>query len=412
MVDVPLSAPAPAHDDRRAKRNVVVLVLAQAILGAQMPVNFVLGGLAGQTLSPEPCLATLPISLIVLGSMLAAPNVSAFMGRYGRRAGFLLGAFGGMTGATLCAAALFLGSFPLFLVGTFCTGLYMSAHGFYRFAAADGASDTFRPKAISWVMAGGLASAVIGPQMVKLTSDALAPVPFAGAYVSLIALNLVGSLLFLFLDSPRPPRPEAGAPRGRTLGRLLRTPRIAVAMICGMVSYALMNLSMTSTPLAVVGCGYAEGDAADVVMVHVLAMFLPSFFTGHVINRVGVERVIAAGLLILAASGLIALSGVRLEQFYGALFLLGIGWNFGYIGATSMLAGAHSPEERSRVQGMNDFAVFGLVTVASVASGGLMNCAGTDPEAGWALVNLAMIPFLALAGGALLWFVIRRPEAA
>ncbi|MFO7857153.1 MAG: MFS transporter [Paracoccaceae bacterium] len=406
------SPDAPLVDDRRARRNVVVLVLAQAILGAQMPVNFVLGGLAGQTLSPEPCLATLPISLIVLGSMLAAPNVSAFMGRYGRRAGFLLGAFGGMTGAALCAVALFLGSFPLFLVGAFCTGLYMSAHGFYRFAAADGASDTFRPKAISWVMAGGLASAIIGPQMVKLTSDALAPVPFAGAYVSLIALNLVGSLLFLFLDSPRPPRPRPGAPRGRTLGQLLRTPRIAVAMICGMVSYALMNLSMTSTPLAVVGCGYAEGNAADVVMVHVLAMFLPSFFTGHVINRVGVERVIAAGLLILAASGIVALSGVRLEQFYVALFLLGIGWNFGYIGATSMLAGAHSPEERSRVQGMNDFAVFGLVTVASLASGGLMNCAGTDPEAGWALVNLAMIPFLALAGGALLWFVIRRPETA
>ena len=412
MTAVADPAAPPDSDDRRARRNVVVLVLAQAILGAQMPVNFVLGGLAGQVLAPNPCLATLPISLIVLASMLSAPNMSALMGRRGRRAGFLTGVAGGIAGASLCAAALWIGSFALFLAGAFCTGIYMSAHGFYRFAAADGASDTFRPKAISWVMAGGLASAVIGPQMVKLTSDALAPIPFAGAYAALIGLNLVGSLLFVFLDSPRPPRRDPDAPTGRSTRKLLTTPRIAVAMICGMVSYALMNLSMTSTPLAVVGCGYAEGDAADVVMVHVLAMFVPSFFTGHLINRVGVERVIAAGLLILAASGVIALSGVRLEQFYGALFLLGIGWNFGFIGATSMLAGAHTAEERAKVQGLNDFLVFGLVTVASLASGGLMNCVGTDPVAGWTAVNWAMIPFLTLAGGALLWFVIRKPAGA
>ena len=409
----PASAPAPVPDpDRRARRNVVVLVIAQATLGAQMPVNFVLGGLAGQMLTPIPCLATLPISLIVLGSMLAAPNVSAVMGRYGRRAGFFMGAAGGATGATLCVAALFLNSFWLFLAGAFCTGVYMSAHGFYRFAAADGASDAFRPKAISWVMAGGLISAVIGPQMVKLTSDALAPVPFAGAYAFVIALNLVASSVFWFLDAPKPARPQPGDARGRSVGQLLRTPRILVAMICGMVSYALMNLVMTSTPLAVVGCGFAQADAADIVMVHVLAMFLPSFFTGNVINRFGVEKVIACGLAILAGAGLVALAGVDLMNFYGALFLLGIGWNFGYIGATAMLAGAHSVAERSRVQGMNDFAVFGLVTVASVSSGGLMNCWGGDPQTGWAAVNWAMIPFLSLAGGALIWFALRKPEAA
>ena len=227
----------------------------------------------------------------------------------------------------------------------------------------------------------------------------------------MIALNVVGSLLFLALDAGRPAPRAADAPRGRTVGQLLATPRILVAMICGMVSYALMNLVMTSTPLAVVGCGFGQGDAADVVMVHVLAMFLPSFFTGHIINRFGVEKVIAAGLVILAAAGLAGLAGVQLSNFYVALFLLGIGWNFGYIGATAMLAGAHTIEERARVQGMNDFCVFGLVTLASLSSGGLMNCLGGDPQTGWAAVNMAMIPFLTLAGGALIWFALRRPEA-
>jgi MFS family permease len=288
----------------------------------------------------------------------------------------------------------------------------MSAQGFYRFAAADGASDELRPKAISWVMAGGLVAAVLGPQIVKQTQDAFAAVPFAGAYLTVVALNVVGASLFLLLRSERPPKPAPGAPKGRSIGELLRTPRVLVAMICGMVSYSLMNLVMTSTPLAVVGCGFEVSTAADVVSVHVLAMFLPSFFTGHLINRFGVEKIIATGLVILACAGVVALMGVQLENFYIALFLLGIGWNFGYIGGTAMLTSAHAPHERSRVQGMNDFAVFGLVTIASLSSGGLMNCVGGDPQTGWHAVNLAMIPFLALAGGALIWFALRKPEAA
>lgn len=398
-------------DDRRARRNVMVLVAAQAILGAQMPVNFVLGGLAGQMLTPIPCLATLPISLIVLGSMFAAPNVSALMGRLGRRAGFWIGTGGGAGGALLSAAAMYYQSFAMLLAGSLLTGIYMSAQAFYRFAAADGASDTFRPKAISWVMAGGLVSAILGPEIVKQTSGVFIAIPFAGAYLTVVALNAVGALLFLALDSPRPPEAAHDAPRGRSVGELLRAPRVVVAMICGMVSYALMNLVMTSTPLAVVGCGFGLPTAADVVRLHVLAMFLPSFFTGHLINRFGVEKIIATGLVILAGAGVVALMGVEIENFYVALFLLGIGWNFGYIGGTAMLATAHAPHERSRVQGMNDFAVFGLVTVASLSSGGLMNCVGGDPQTGWTAVNLAMIPFLALAGGALIWFAVRKPEA-
>ncbi|MFY0679811.1 MAG: MFS transporter [Thalassovita sp.] len=401
-------APTP---DKRAQRNVLILVLAQAILGAQMPMIFTIGGLAGQSLATNLCFATLPISLIVLGSMVAATPISNMMQRYGRRIGFFVGAMAGALGGAIGAYGLYLSSFPVFLLGSFITGFYMSAQGFYRFAAADTASDSFRPKAISYVMAGGLLSAVIGPQLVKVTSDAYV-VPFLGAYLIVIALNVVGSLLFLFLDIPTPAPAGADTPRGRSRLELLKTPRIAVAVICAMVSYALMNLVMTSTPLAVVGCGFEKDVAADVVTAHVLAMFAPSFFTGHLIARYGTEKILAAGLIILTAAGAVALQGVELGNFFGALILLGLGWNFGFIGATTMLAGAHEPHERGRMQGLNDLLVFGGVTVASLASGGLMNCSGGTPQAGWASVNLAMAPFLVLAGGALIWLVFNQKNQA
>ena len=398
-----------ASSASRARRNVTVLVLAQAFLGAQMPMIFTIGGLAGQSLAPNPCFATLPISLIVLGSMLSATPVSAFMQRYGRRAGFFLGTMGGTLGGIVGATGLYLQSFPIFLLGSLLTGLYMSAQGFYRFAAADTASPEFRAKAISYVMAGGLLSALIGPQLVKLTANAYV-IPFFGTYATVIAINLLGALLFLFLDIPRPPAPAEGSPYGRTRWQLLKTPRIAVAVICGMVSYALMNLVMTSTPLAVVGCGYDTSDAANVVSAHVLAMFAPSFVTGQIINRFGVEKVMGLGLFILAGAGAVAMAGVELENFFLALVLLGIGWNFGFIGATTMLAGAHTAEERGRMQGLNDLLVFGGVTFASLASGGLMNCSGGTPQEGWSAVVMAMAPFLVLAGGALIWLVLRPVE--
>lgn len=398
----------PANDDL-AKRNVFILVLAQAFLGAQMPLIFTIGGLAGQSLASNICFATLPISLIVLGSMLSATPVSAIMQRYGRRVGFLLGAAGGATGAAICAYGLYLSSFPVFLIGSFFTGIYMSAQGFYRFAAADSASEAYRPKAISYVMAGGLGAAVIGTQLVKLTSDALV-VPFMGAYFAVIALNVIGSALFFFINIPKPPAPTADSPKGRSRWKLITTPRIAVAVICAMVSYALMNLVMTSTPLAVIGCGYTKADASNIVMGHVLAMFAPSFFTGHLIARFGVEKIVGIGIAILGAAGIVALMGVDIMNFYVALVLLGLGWNFGFIGATTMLASSYSQHERGRMQGLNDLLVFGGVTLASLASGGLMNCSGGDPVQGWAAVNYAMAPFLVLAGGALIWLVLRPKE--
>ncbi len=396
-------------DNRRATRNVLVLVAAQAVAGAQLPVMFIIGGLAGQMLAANPCWATLPISLIVLGSMLTATPLSAFMQAYGRRAGFWLACAAGATGAAICAYALLLGSFPLFLLGSLLTGVYMSANGFYRFAATDTATPEFRPKAISYVMAGGLLSAVFGPQLVSLTAEAM-PVPFLATYLGVIGLNIAGMVLLSALDIPTPEAPRADAPKGRARMALLQTPVIAVAIICGTVAYALMNLVMTSTPLAVVGCGFATSDAANIVSAHVLAMYAPSFFTGHLIARFGARAIVGTGLVILAAAGAVAISGVDLAQFYIALILLGVGWNFGFIGATAMLTEAHAPEERGRVQGMNDMIVFGGVFLASLSSGTLMNCAGGDAETGWQMVNIAMLPFLVLAGAALIWLAL-RPQA-
>ena len=397
-------------DDRAAKRNVFVLILAQAFLGAQMPMIFVVGGLAGLMIAPSPALATIPISLIVFGSMTTAPWLSALMQKYGRRVGFFVGALGGALGAGIASLGLYLDNFAVFLIGSYLTGIYMSAHGFYRFAAADSASDEFRPRAISYVMAGGLLSALIGPQLVKFTSDATV-VPFLGTYLSVVLINLIGVTLFFFLDVPPPKAPSADAPQARSRRELLRDPKIAVAIICGMVSYALMNLMMTSTPLAVVGCGFPTGTAADIVSAHVIAMYAPSFFTGHVIARFGAVRVVALGLFLLALAGAVALMGVELTNFFITLVLLGIGWNFGFIGATAMLTQAHPAHERGRVQGLNDFLVFGCVTLASLSSGVLMSL-GETTLAGWNAVNIAMIPFLALAGAALIWLVLRPADEA
>lgn len=395
--------------DSLARRNVYVLVASQAILGAQLPMIFTIAGLAGQSLAPNKCWATLPISLLVIGSMLTATPLSAFMAKYGRRAGFILGTIGGTIGAATGALGLYYGSFALFLLGALFSGIYMSAQGFYRFAAADTASDAFRPKAISWVMAGGLLSAVVGPELVKLTND-LMVVPFLATYLTVILLNFCGIFLFGLLNIPKPKAAVAGSPQGRSRRELIRTPQIAVAVIVATVSYALMNLVMTSSPLAVVGCGFEKDDAANVVMGHVLAMYAPSFVTGHIIARFGVEKVMATGLVILAAAGGVAIAGVELTNFFAALILLGIGWNFGFIGATTLLTGSIQPSERGRMQGLNDLIVFGGVTMASFSSGGLMNCSGGSVQSGWQAVNMAMLPFLVLAGGALIWLAMRPKE--
>ena len=391
-----------SYDDARAKRAVAILFWAQAVVGAMMPVHFILGGLVGQTLSDDPNLATLPISSTVLVTMMAAPLMSALMGRWGRRIGFLAGAAAGAAAMALATYAISIKSFELFVAAGALLGVYMGAHGFYRFAAADMASPEFRPKAISWVLAGGLAAALIGPEIVKRFGDHIELIPYAGAYRAMAVVVVIGMIPLLFLDIPRPKRNAQTGGRGRPWREILADRRVVVAMFCAMVVYALMNLMMTSTPLAMLACGFDTADAADVVRVHVFLMFAPSFFTGNLINRFGAHRIMALGLAILAVCAVVAMAGISLIHFNIALGLLGIGWNFGFIGATAMLADAHRPEERSRVQGLNDFLIFGLVTIASFSSGALM------VNFGWEAVNAAALPVLAVAAATLAWLAMKE----
>jgi len=401
---MPQTDSSPYVDDARARRALPILVWAQAVLGGQMSVHFILGGLAGSLLAENKAFATLPITMIVLSAALCAPVMSRIMGHWGRRTGFLIGAAAGAAGGALAMQAMVEKSFALLLAASLITGIYMAAHNFYRFAAADLASRDFRPKAIAWVLAGGLVSAMFGPQLVVWFRDALDPIPYAGAYRALVVLNLAGALPILFLDLPTPPRGPRGHRHGRPWGEILAERRVVVAILCAMVSYALMNLMMTSTPLAVVGCGFGTDHAAGVVRVHVLSMFAPSFITGPLITRFRSPRIIACGLALLAGGSLVALDGTELINFNVALGLVGVGWNFAFIGATTMLAGAHLAEERARVQGLNDFLVMGMVTLASASSGALMS------SLGWQAVNLAAVPLLALAASALIWLTLRERE--
>jgi MFS family permease len=388
--------------DRRAKRNVWVLAFANAVLGSQLAMNVIVAGLAGARLAADPSLATLPISILILGSLLTAPIASLYMGRYGRRSGFLLGALAGAGGGALCARALFVESFELFLAGAVLLGIYQSTQGFYRFAAADTASDAFKPKAISWVLAGGLVSALIGPEIVTLTAGTFPAVPYAGAYLSLIGLNAVGALGLLWLDIPRPTRGAGETATGRPLAVIARQPAFIIAVLAAMIGFASMSLVMTSTPLAMVGHGFTAGHAADVVRWHILAMFAPSFFTGPVIVRFGRLPVISVGLVLLGVCGAIAASGVELHHFYLALIALGVGWNFSFIGATSLLGTTHSPAEQAKVQGLNDFLVLGLVAIASFGSGALL------VSSGWAAVQYAMAPALLIALVGIGWLALAR----
>ena len=386
----------------RAKRNVAVLVFAHAVLGSQLAINIIVAGLAGAVLADDPALATLPISIVVLGSLVSAPALSLFMGRYGRRAGFWVAALAGAVAAVLCARALFVGSFALFMAGSVLLGVYQAAQGFFRFAAADTASEAFQPKAISWVLAGGLLSALLGPEILRATSGIVSSVPYMSAYLAMIFLNVVGAIGLKFLDIPTPPRTAIDADTGRPLARIARQPAFLIAVLAGMVGFASMSLVMTSTPLAMVGHGFTPGHAADVVRWHIVAMFAPSFVTGAVIARFGRLPVIAVGLLLLGSCGVIALAGVDLQHFYLALVALGIGWNFSYIGATSLLGTTHTRAEQAKVQGLNDFLVLGFVAVGSFGSGALLEAFG------WSAVQYAMAPALLIALAGVGWLAVSQ----
>jgi len=393
---------SPVPQTVNLRRNLALLVIAQSLGAASGPIVISLGGLVGQQLSTNPTLATLPVSVYNLGLALGTLPAAAVMRRFGRRSGYLLGATLGIVSGLIAAWAIWLSLFALFCVGTFVAGTYSSYVQTYRFAAADGRSGGDRGKAISWVMVGGLIAAVIGPQLVILTRESVPDVAYAGSFLSQAALALIALPVLALLHAPRPVKATSAVGGGRSIGQLLASPPFALALAAGVVSYGLMAFVMTAAPMAMVGHGHSVDHAAHGIQWHVLAMFAPSLFTGKLIARFGKERVTAIGLVIIGLSGAVALSGLDITHFYVSLILLGLGWNFGFIGATAMVADAHTEEERGRAQGLNDFVVFGTVAAGSFFSGALLQASG------WAAVNLLIFPAIALVLAPLIWRMARR----
>jgi MFS family permease len=382
--------------------NVNLLVAAQALGAASPPIIISLGGIVGQTLATDPTLATLPVSLFNLGVALSTIPAALLMRSLGRRAAYSMGALMGMLSGLLAAWGVLRGSFELFCLGTALAGFYGACVQSYRFAASDAVEPSQRGRAISRIMIGGLAAAVIGPQLVIWTRDAWPGAPFAGSFIGQSALALIALPLLLALRAPAPLTAAEAAGPARSLGEIARQPKFVVAVIAGVVSYGLMSFIMTATPIAMVGCGHTVGEAALGIQWHVLAMFAPSFFTGRLIERFGKPGITALGLALMAASGLLALAGLELLHFWGALILLGVGWNFGFIGATAMVTDCYRPTERAKVQALNDFLVFGTVAIASFSSGRLLNTAG------WDMLNTLMLPLLAVVMVLLGWLVLRE----
>ncbi len=387
--------------DRLARRNALVLAVTQAFAGANNAVIISAGSIVGATIAPDKGLATLPITFMVLGMWLGTLPVGALAKTYGRRFALQSGTvFGTLAGLIACTAIL-QGSFVLFLVGAFCGGLYAAAHQSYRFAAADTASDSFRPKAVSWVLAGGLFAGLIGPQLIIFTKDFWAPYLFAATFLGQAIVAVLAGLVLSFVRFPKPAGQAAKA-TGRPLFEIVRTPRFLIAVMCGVASYTTMNLVMTSAPLAMVDCGHSVTSAALGLQWHILAMYAPSFFTGSLIVRFGVKQVVMAGLALLIASALVGISGITIAHFWTTLILLGLGWNFAFIGATTMVTQCHRPEERNKVQAFNDFLVFGSMAVGSFASGKVL------ATAGWAMVNQVMLPLVLGAALLLVWLAFRE----
>jgi len=398
---------SPMTDETTTKRNILVLAMAQTLGGSSGPIVISLGGLVGQELSTDPAIVTLPVSLYNLGLALGTLPAAFIMRRFGRRSGYLLGAATGLVAGLIAALGIYWASFWVFSLGTFVGGFYASYVQSYRFAAADGVSGPLKGVAISSVMVGGLAAAILGPQLVIWTRESIPAVPYAGSFLSQAALALLAIPVLLLLRSPeRSGTPQAQKSGGRPLSEILRSPRYILAVAAGVVSYGLMTFVMTAAPVAMVHMGHSVGNAALGIQWHVLAMFGPSFITGRLMARFGKERVTALGLAIIGVSAMVALSGTEIVQFWVSLTLLGIGWNFGFLGATAMVTDCHSPEERSKVQGTNDFIVFGIVALASFSSGALLT------SSGWAALNWLVFPAVALILVPLIWRIRRGTTSA
>jgi len=394
-----------AHE---ARRTALILAAAQAILGSAAPICFALGALAGHfMLGVDKSLSTAPLTGFNVGVALGALPAAAAIRALGHRRGFMTGTLLTAAGGLIATIALFHSAFWPFALGLMVVGAGNAFVQQFRFAAADNAPPEFKARAISFVLAGGIITAIIGPQTVIFTHDLLLPIPFAGSFAAIIVLAAVGGLLLSRLRATAPAgRADAEATGdARPLGEIVMQPRFIVALLCGVCSYALMTFVMTGAPLAMVGCGFSSDQATLGISWHVMAMYGPSFFTGRLIHRFGAERIVATGLVLLVCCGLVALSGIALWQFWTALILLGLGWNFGFIGATAIVAASYRPSEKGRVQGFHDFVLFGSVALASLSSGAVYNGWGWEMLI-WVIFPVCMVCLAAL--GTLHWRLARE----
>src|SRR4030081_707982 len=400
MID--MTAADEISGDARARSNVVRLSAAQALTGADSAVIFATGSIVGATLAPDISLATVPLSMYVLGLAAGTLPTGAISRAYGRRVAFIIGTGCGVLTGLLAAFAILRGSFVLFCCATFLGGLYGAVSQSYRFAAADGASAAYRPKAVSWVMAGGVFAGVLGPQLVQWTMDIWPPYLFAFSFAVQAAVALIAMAVLAGVDAPKPA--PADLHGGRPLFEIVRQPRVIAAAICGIVSYPMMNLVMTSAPLAMKICGLSVSDSNFGIQWHIVAMYGPSFFTGSLIARFGAPKIVALGLAFEALAAGIGLSGTTALHFWATLVVLGVGWNFGFVGASALVLETHRPEERNKGQAFNDFLVFGMMAVGSFSSGQLL------AHYGWSMVNMVVFPpvLLGLAVLTLASFARRR----
>ncbi len=386
------------------RKNIALLSACQALLFNNSVTLIAISGLAGYALAADKGLATLPVTAQVIGSALATIPASLIMQRIGRRAGFQIGGGFGLIGGAISTLAIALSNFWLLCFGTLIVGVYGAFGLYYRFAAADSASKEFKAKAISLVLAGGLVGGLVGPALSKWTRD-LAQPEFLASYASLMVFSLISMAILSQLQIPWVKEDEATAPP-RALGNIMAQPTFIVAVTLSAIGYGVMSLLMTATPLAMGFASHPYSSAATVISWHVIAMFGPSLITGSLIKRFGLLSVMLAGVAIMFACVAAALSGITVTHFWLALVLLGVGWNFMYVGGTTLLTDAYRPSEKAKTQGVHDFLVFGVSIVSSFSSGLLLE------SNGWQMLNYVAIPFLAIAGLACLWMMLRtRPVA-
>jgi MFS family permease len=377
------------YDDVRARSNVKRLAAAQALTGANTAVIYATGSIIGATLAGDASLATLPISVYVLGLACGTLPTGMIARAYGRRVAFIVGSGCGTICGLLAAFAIVRGSFALFCVATFLGGIYGAVSQSYRFAAADGTSIAYRPKAISWVLAGGIFAAFLGPQLVQWTMGFWQQYLFAVSFLAQAVVALVAMAVLATVDAPKPA--AADFTGGRPLIEIVKQQKFIAAALCGTVSYTMMNLLMTSAPLAMKFCGLTISDSNFGIQWHIIAMYAPSFFTGPLIARFGAPLVVSLGLILEALAAVIGLSGITVAHFWGTLIMVGLGWNFSFIGASALVIETHRPQERNKVQAFNDFLVFGTMAIGSFSSGQLL------AHYGWSVVNSVVFPPVAIA---------------